>query len=45
MLMNKTKGGFTIVLPVHSYFNSMQKYNIGVPWKNEFRVQMLGRFR
>lgn len=45
MLMNKTKEGFTIVLPVHTYFNSMQKYNIAVPWENKFRLQLVGRFR
>lgn len=45
MLMNKTSKGFTIVLPIHTYFNSMRKFNIGVPWNNKFRVQAIGRFR
>lgn len=45
MLMNKTRYGFDIVLPIHTYFNSMQKYNIGVPWNNEFRLQVIGRYR
>jgi len=38
MLMNKTESGFDIVLPIHTYFNSIQKYQIGVPWTNQFRV-------
>ena len=45
MLMNKSASGFTIVLPIHTYFNSMQKFNIGVPWKNLFRVQVIGRYK
>ena len=45
MLMNKSASGFTIVLPIHTYFNSMRKFNIGVPWKNQFRVQMIGRYK
>ena len=45
MLMNKTTRGFVIVLPIHTYFNSMKKYNIGVPWKNEFTMQVIGRYR
>ena len=45
MLMNKTTKGFVIVLPIHTYFNSMKKYNIGVPWKNEFTMQVIGRYR
>lgn len=45
MLMNKSASGFTIVLPIHTYFNSMQKFNIGVPWKNQFRVQVIGRYK
>ena len=38
MLMNKGKNGFDIVLPIHTYFNSLKKYNIGVPWNNKFRL-------
>ena len=45
MIMNKTSSGFDVVLPIHTYFNSIQKYRIGVPWKNEFRLQVIGRFR
>ena len=45
MLMNKDRGGFTVVLPIHTYFNSMQKYNIGVPWENKFRLSVIGRYR
>lgn len=45
MLMNKSKGGFDIVLPIHTHFNSIRKYNIGVPWNNKFRLQAIGRFR
>lgn len=45
MLMNKSKSGFDIVLPIHTYFNSVRKYNIGVPWNNKFRLQAIGRFR
>jgi hypothetical protein len=45
MLMNKTNSGFTVVLPIHTHFNSIKKYNIGVPWKNEFRLQVIGRYR
>ena len=45
MLMNKSKMGFDIVLPIHTYFNSLKKYNIGVPWNNKFRLQAIGRFR
>ncbi len=45
MLMNKTENGFDIVLPVHCHFNSIQKYNIGVPWNNAFTFQAIGRFR
>lgn len=45
MLLNKTAKGFDIVLPIHTYFNSMQKYNIGVPWNNKFRLQAIGRYR
>lgn len=45
MLMNKTSNGFVIVLPIHTYFNSMKKFNIGVPWKNEFTMQVIGRCR
>ena len=43
MMMNKTSGGFDIVLPVHTYFNSMQRYNVGVPWNNKFRFHVIGR--
>ena len=43
MLMNKTESGFDIVLPIHTYFNSIQKYNIGVPWNNVFTFQAVGR--
>ena len=45
MLMNKTESGFDIVLPIHCHFNSIQKYNIGVPWNNTFTFQAVGRFR
>ena len=45
MLMNKTASGFTVVLPIHVYYNSLKKYNIGVPWKNNFRFQAVGRYR
>lgn len=45
MLLNKTASGFDIVLPIHTYFNSIQKYNIGVPWNNVFRLQVIGRYR
>lgn len=45
MLMNKANDGFDIVLPIHTYFNSMQKYQIGVPWSNRFRLQVVGMFR
>lgn len=45
MLMNKTERGFDVVLPVHTYFNSMQKYNVGVPWNNVFTMQVIGRYR
>ena len=45
MLMNKSKMGFDIVLPIHTYFNSLKKYKIGVPWNNKFRLQAIGRFR
>lgn len=45
MLMNKTNDGFIVLLPIHTYFNSLKKYNIGVPWKNKFRVQVIGRYR
>lgn len=45
MLLNKTASGFDIVLPIHTHFNSMQKYNIGVPWNNKFRLQVIGRYK
>ena len=45
MLMNKTQSGFTVVLPIHTHFNSMKKYHIGVPWNNKFRLQVIGRYR
>jgi hypothetical protein len=45
MLMNKTAKGFVVILPIHTYFNSMKKFNIGVPWKNEFTMQVIGRYR
>ena len=45
MLMNKTTSGFTVVLPIHTYFNSLKKYNVGVPCKNQFRLQVIGRYR
>ena len=45
MLMNKTTSGFTVVLPIHTHFNSIKKYNVGVPWNNEFRLQVVGRYR
>jgi len=45
MLLNKSDSGFDVVLPIHAHFNSMQKYNIGVPWDNEFRLQVIGRYR
>jgi hypothetical protein len=45
MLMNKTRSGFTVVLPIHTHFNSLKKYNIGVPCKNRFRLQVVGRHR
>lgn len=45
MLMNKRNNGFDVILPIHTYFNSIQKYNIGVPWKNEFILHAIGRYR
>lgn len=45
MLLNKTSSGFDVVLPIHTHFNSMQKYNIGVPWNNVFRLHAIGRYR
>ena len=45
MIMNKTNSGFDIVLPIHTHFNSMQKWQIGVPWRNKFRLQAVGRYR
>lgn len=45
MLLNKTTTGFDIVLPIHTYFNSIKKYNIGVPWNNVFTLQVIGRYR
>ena len=45
MLLNKTASGFDVVLPIHTHFNSMQKYNIGVPWNNVFRLHAIGRYR
>lgn len=45
MLMNKTAYGFDIVLPIHTHFNSIRRYKVGVPWKNEFRLQAVGRYR
>lgn len=45
MLMNKTASGFMVMLPIHTHFNSMQKYNIGVPWNNVFTLQVIGRYR
>ena len=45
MLLNKTTSGFDIVLPIHCHFNSMQKYRIGVPWRNKFTLQVVGRYR
>ena len=38
MILNKTRYGFDIVLPIHTHFNSIQKYRIGVPWKNTFTL-------
>ncbi len=45
MLLNKTAAGFDIVLPIHCHFNSLKKYNIGVPWNNLFTLQVVGRYR
>ena len=45
MVLNKSESGFDIVLPIHTCFNSMQKYQIGVPWKNKFRLQLVGMFK
>lgn len=45
MMLNKKVSGFDVVLPIHTYFNSMQKYRIGVPWDNKFRLQVIGRYR
>ena len=45
MLMNKSSSGFTVILPIHTYFNSLKKYNVGVPCKNQFRLQVIGRYR
>lgn len=45
MMMDKSSSGFSVVLPIHCHFNSIQKYNIGVPWNNEFRLQVIGRYR
>ena len=45
MIMNKSASGFDIVLPIHTYLNSIQKWQIGVPWKNKFRLQAIGRYR
>ena len=45
MLMNKTQSGFVVVLPIHTYFNSMRKFNIGVPWRNKFTMQVIGRYK
>lgn len=45
MIMNKSTNGFDVVLPIHTYFNSISKYNIGVPWNNLFNVHVIGRYR
>lgn len=45
MLLNKTAKGFDIILPIHCHFNSLRKYNIGVPWNNIFTFQAIGRYR
>lgn len=45
MLMNKSESGFDVVLPIHTYLNSIQKFQVGVPWKNRFRLQAIGRYR
>lgn len=45
MILNKTNRGFTIVLPIHTYFNSLKKYNLGVPYLNRFTLTAIGRYR
>jgi hypothetical protein len=45
MMMNKTSVGFDIVLPIHTHFNSMKKFHVGVPWNNRFRFRAVGRYR
>ena len=45
MILNKTSKGFTIVLPIHTHFNSLRKFNIGVPYLNQFSLQAIGRYR
>lgn len=44
MLLNKTTSGFDVVVPIHTHFNSLQQYRIGVPWTNSFRLQAIGRW-
>ena len=45
MMMNKRRTGFTIVLPIHTHFNSLKKYNLGVPYLNRFTLTAIGRYR
>ena len=45
MVLNKSAKGFDIILPIHTHFNSIQKYQIGLPWKNLFRLQLVGMYR
>lgn len=42
MFVNKTPVSVTAILPIHSHFSSYGQYAVGVPWVNEFKINVVG---
>lgn len=42
MFVNKTPSSVTAILPIHSHFSSYGQHVVGVPWVNEFKINVVG---
>ena len=42
MFVNKTPSSITAILPIHVHFAQYGQYVVGVPWVNEFKINVVG---
>lgn len=42
MFTNKTESSITAILPIHVHFAQYGQYVVGVPWINEFKINVVG---